>query len=203
MQLELKAIQQRTETTFVYVTHDQEEALTMSDRIAVMCDGRVEQIASPREMYERPANRFVAEFIGVSNMVTITPTRTAAGIASADLGGDSHVYVADPGDGRATIELTIRPEKIKLDPGPGGERDCRIRGRLLESVYLGSMTQVIVAAETGDRLVVHVLNDTDTPSGLVPGTEVTLGWAAEHSYVLGTGPGTDPPVETAPAEAGA
>jgi len=100
MQLELKQIQQRTETTFVYVTHDQEEALTMSDRIAVMSGGKVEQIAAPRELYERPGTRFVAEFIGISNMITMTPSRRSGGIASLDLGEGSRIHAADPGDGR-------------------------------------------------------------------------------------------------------
>ncbi len=192
MQLELKAIQQRTETTFVYVTHDQEEALTMSDRIAVMSDGHVEQVATPRDMYERPATRFVAEFIGVSNMLKITPTGTAGGFVSEDLGEGSRLLAPDPGDGREQLEVTVRPEKIKLNPAPGGETDCRIRGRLRESVYLGSMTQVIVEAQTGDRLVVHVLNDRELPDGLVPGAEIALGWAAESSYVIGT-PAAPPP----------
>ncbi len=142
-------------------------------------------------MYERPATRFVAEFIGVSNMISITPTQTSGGIVSADLGEGSRVHAADPGDGRGTLEITVRPEKIKLDPGAGADSDCRIRGRLIESVYLGSMTQVIVAAETGDRLVVHLLNDTGEPADYEPGAEVTLGWAAEHSYVIGSDAAAD------------
>ncbi len=203
MQLELKAIQQRTETTFVYVTHDQEEALTMSDRIAVMSDGRVEQVATPREMYERPGTRFVAEFIGVSNLLTITPTRRTDGLVSEDLGDGSRLHAVDPGDDRETIEVTVRPEKIKLDPGPGGDAECRLRGRLTESVYLGSMTQLMVAAETGDRLVVHVLNDRELPEGLVPGAEITLGWAAEHSYVIGAPAPEEPAKEPAAFNANA
>jgi spermidine/putrescine transport system ATP-binding protein len=188
MQLELKQIQQRTRTTFVYVTHDQEEALTMSDRIAVMSAGKVEQIAGPRELYERPGTRFVAEFIGISNMIALTPTHRSDGLASLQLGEGSRIHVADPGDGRETFEVTVRPEKIRLDPdGDGGEAECRVRGRVVEAVYLGSMTQVIVEAETGDRLVVHVLNDSELPRGVVPGAEIALGWEAEHSYVIGSG----------------
>ena len=186
MQLELKAIQQRTATTFVYVTHDQEEALTMSDRIAVMSEGRVEQVASPRELYECPQTRFVADFIGVSNTLTIRPDHRHAGLVGMRLGEGSRVLASDPGDGRATLEITIRPERIKLTSDDGSATDCRLRGRLLESVYLGSMTQMIVAAETGDRLVVHMLNDEAAPAAMAPGSDLLLGWAAEHSYVIGT-----------------
>jgi spermidine/putrescine transport system ATP-binding protein len=187
MQLELKAIQQRTATTFVYVTHDQEEALTMSDRIAVMSEGRVEQIDAPRTLYERPATPFVADFIGVSNTISLTPDRRAGGVLSMDLGNGSRLTAIDPGDGRAEYEITVRPEKIKLDVPAVSESDCRLRGRLLETVYMGSMTQAIVAAETGDRLVIHLLNDEQAPESLVPGSELTLSWGPANSFVIGSG----------------
>jgi len=157
MQLELKAIQQRTETTFVYVTHDQEEALTMSDRIAVMSSGRVEQIDSPRALYERPATGFVADFIGVSNTISL--------------------------DG---VRITVRPEKIKLNGSAAAGHDRLLGARVIELVYLGSMTQVHLDAETGDRVTVDVLNDDDVDLGaLGPGDAVTLGWRSEHGFVIG------------------
>jgi len=152
-----------------------------------MSAGKVEQIAGPRDLYERPGTRFVAEFIGISNMIALTPTHRSGGLASLHLGEGSRIHAADPGDGRETLEVTVRPEKIRLDPGgDGGAAECRVRGRVVEAVYLGSMTQVIVEAETGDRLVVHVLNDSELPPGVVPGAEIALGWEAEHSYVIGT-----------------
>jgi spermidine/putrescine transport system ATP-binding protein len=185
MQLELKALQQRTRTTFVYVTHDQEEALTMSDRIAVMSEGRVEQVAAPKELYERPATRFVADFIGVSNTLSIKVDRRDAGRVSMELGDGRRLVAPDPGDGRDVVEITVRPEKIKLDPAPGRDRECRMEARVLETVYLGSTTQVVLAAETGDRVVVHMLNDEPLAPTVVRGADVTVAWAAEHSYVLG------------------
>jgi spermidine/putrescine transport system ATP-binding protein len=187
MQLELKQIQQRTATTFVYVTHDQEEALTMSDRIAVMSAGRVEQVGSPRELYERPATRFVADFIGVSNAIKISVDRREGGYVVMDLGGGSRLLAPDPGDRSSELQVAVRPEKISLDPeGAGGAGDCRVRGRLLELVYMGSMSQAIVAAETGDRLIVNLLNS-EEESRLTPGMDVTLGWKATSSYVIGSG----------------
>ena len=186
MQLELKGIQERTATTFVYVTHDQEEALTMSDRIAVMSDGRVEQVGTPRGLYERPATSFVANFIGVSNAIGLSVDRHEGGLVVMELGEGSRLVAPDPGDGRSELQVTVRPEKIAIDPpGPGGERDCRLRGRLLKVVYLGSLSQAFVAAETGETLTVNLLN-TDEESELEPGMDVTLGWRAASSYVIGS-----------------
>ena len=195
MQLELKAIQQRTETTFVYVTHDQEEALTMSDRIAVMSDGRVEQVASPKELYERPATRFVADFIGVSNTFSIKVDRRDSGTVSMELGDGRRLVAPDPGQGLEVVEITVRPEKIKLEPDPGADRECRMEARVLESVYLGSTTQVLLAAETGDRVVVHVLNDEPLPPAVVRGADITVTWSADCSYVIGEREDTTPTPE--------
>ena len=126
MQLELKEIQTRTGTTFVYVTHDQEEALTMSDRIAVMNLGVVEQVADPHELYEHPATAFVAGFIGTSNLVSLRVDRTEGDLAIMDL-GDGQRIVA-PANGSAngqTVQITVRPEKIKLAAGSVGDRGRR------------------------------------------------------------------------------
>jgi ABC-type Fe3+/spermidine/putrescine transport system ATPase subunit len=160
MQLELKGIQQRTGTTFVYVTHDQEEALTMSDRIAVMHEGRVEQVADPQTLYERPATAFVAGFIGVSNLLSTTV------------------------DGRP-VQVTVRPEKIRLDP-PEGDGWSRVRGTVADRIYLGSMTQLVVALETGERLVVHHLNEDADAVHREPGSVVQLGWATRNAFVIGS-----------------
>ena len=117
MQLELKDLQQRTGTTFVYVTHDQEEAMTMSDRIAVMNGGVVEQLATPRELYQRPASAFVAGFIGTSNLIELRVDRRDGGLLVMDLGEGQRILAVRPDAGaraadRATI--TVRPEWIKL-----------------------------------------------------------------------------------------
>jgi spermidine/putrescine transport system ATP-binding protein len=181
MQLELKRIQQSTGTTFVYVTHDQEEALTMSDRIAVMDGGVVCQIEAPRALYERPATPFVADFIGTSNTLTLTAPTRAGGVATADLGEGMRIVAADAGvDGDCRI--TVRPEKIRIGAtsSPDGSM---VRGTVVEQVYLGSLSQTVVEIVTGERLIVHQLNDDETPPP-EPGTEVVLSWQTRHSMVL-------------------
>jgi spermidine/putrescine transport system ATP-binding protein len=189
MQLELKELQQRTETTFVYVTHDQEEAMTMSDRIAVMNLGVVEQLATPRELYQRPASAFVAGFIGTSNLIDLRVDRTDAGLLTMDLGEGQRILAVDPGsghdDGRA--QITVRPEWIKLANGTGEDRASYVGGTVIDIVYLGSITQLIVLLRTGERLTVHRLNDEVGAVDPHPGESVMLRWAAEHSYIVGSG----------------
>ncbi len=135
MQIELKSIQERLGITFVYVTHDQEEALAMSDRLAVFRQGRIEQAGTPAEVYENPASSFVADFVGISNLVE--------GPAAAVLTGST-----DP--------FTIRPEKIRLldagSPAPAGS--CAARGRIHDVVYLGSHTRYLVEIDGGTTLTV-------------------------------------------------
>jgi spermidine/putrescine transport system ATP-binding protein len=188
MQLELKDIQSRTRTTFVYVTHDQEEALTMSDRIAVMNEGVVEQQATPQELYERPASAFVAGFIGTSNLLDLRVDERSSGVLAMRL-GDSHRILA-PDDGKpveAPRQITVRPEKIKLGPDGIPGEVCRVRGTVTDVVYLGSMTQIIVALPTGERLVVHRLNDDLSAARHEVGTAIELYWACDHSFVIGSG----------------
>jgi spermidine/putrescine transport system ATP-binding protein len=183
MQLELKHIQEETRTTFVYVTHDQEEALTMSDRIAVMDRGLVEQVATPRELYERPSTPFVAGFIGVSNVIRLRPDRREDGFAVMRLGEDERLMAPLPA-GRETGEIliTVRPEKIKFDDLDG--QTSRVSASVADVVYLGSMTQYIVELPTGEQLVVHRLNDEVRQRPITVGDRVTLHWAAEHSFVI-------------------
>jgi spermidine/putrescine transport system ATP-binding protein len=185
MQLELKELQQRTGTTFVYVTHDQEEAMTMSDRIAVMNLGVVEQLASPRELYQRPASPFVAGFIGVSNLITLRVDRREDGLLAMELGEGQRILAVDPGDGDGDRTITVRPEWIKLASGEAGARASHVGGVVADVVYLGSVTQLIVELRTGERLTVHRLNDEVGAQEPRPGDTVTLHWAAEHSYVIG------------------
>jgi spermidine/putrescine transport system ATP-binding protein len=190
MQLELKELQQRTETTFVYVTHDQEEAMTMSDRIAVMNLGVVEQLATPRELYQRPASAFVAGFIGTSNLIDLRVDSHHAGLLAMDLGEGQRILAVDPGsghdDGRA--QITVRPEWIKLANGAADDRASYVGGTVVDIVYLGSITQLIVLLRTGERLTVHRLNDEVGAVDPRPGETVMLRWAAEHSYIVGSSP---------------
>ena len=188
MQLELKDLQQRTGTTFVYVTHDQEEAMTMSDRIAVMNGGVVEQLATPRELYQRPASAFVAGFIGTSNLIELRIDRRDDAVFAMDLGSGQRILAVDPRDGqprdRATI--TVRPEWIKLANGTADDRASYVGGTVVDVVYLGSITQLIVLLQTGERLTVHQLNDEVGAIDPRPGEQVMLRWAAEHSYIVGS-----------------
>ncbi|HSH32664.1 MAG TPA: ABC transporter ATP-binding protein [Actinomycetota bacterium] len=194
MQLELKDLQQRTGTTFVYVTHDQEEAMTMSDRIAVMNGGVVEQLATPRELYQRPASAFVAGFIGTSNLIELRVDRRDDGLLVMDVGEGERIMAVQPDAGagaadRATI--TVRPEWIKLVSGDAGPRASHVGGTVIDVVYLGSVTQLIVLLRTGEKLTVHRLNDEVGSTDPRPGEQVTLHWAAEHSYVVGSSPEPD------------
>jgi spermidine/putrescine transport system ATP-binding protein len=184
MQLELKRIQQSTGTTFVYVTHDQEEALTMSDRIAVMDGGVVQQVDAPKALYERPATSFVADFIGTSNNLSLTNLRRADGLLVMDLGEGMRIVAPDPGNG-ADCQITVRPEKIRI--GGGGDGGSRVPGTVVEQVYLGSLSQTVVEIATGERLIVHELNDDERPTP-EPGASVVLSWHARHSLVIDAEP---------------
>jgi putative spermidine/putrescine transport system ATP-binding protein len=139
MQIELKDIQQEVSLTFIYVTHDQEEALTMSDRLAVFNQGRIEQVGSPAEVYERPATAFVAGFIGVSNVLD--------GAVADRITGSSHAF-------------TIRPEKIEIVPMDAevAESQCTATGSVREVVYLGAITRYVVELDGGGELVVMQQN---------------------------------------------
>ena len=182
MQLELKHIQEETQTTFVYVTHDQEEALTMSDRIAVMDQGVVEQVAAPRELYERPATSFVAGFIGVSNVLHLEATRRENGFAVQELGEGERLIAPVGKSDPEKLVITVRPEKIKFTEV--GDPSSRVSATVADVVYVGSMTQYIVKLTTGEQLVVHRLNDEVRGRPIVVGDDVVLHWAAEHSFVI-------------------
>jgi spermidine/putrescine transport system ATP-binding protein len=196
MQLELKRLQTATGTTFVYVTHDQEEAMTMSDRIAVMNGGVVEQVAGPRELYQHPASPFVAGFIGVSNLLAFRVDRREGDTLVMDLGDGQRISAAAGAHAGGDATITVRPEWIKLgDAGLNG-RDSRVRGTVTDVVYLGSVTQLLVLLPTGERLTVHRLNDEVGGVEPAPGQQVELRWAAEHSYVI-AGSGTEDDVKAA------
>jgi spermidine/putrescine transport system ATP-binding protein len=192
MQLELKRIQREVGITFVYVTHDQEEALTMSDRLVVMNAGRIEQLGSPRELYEHPATRFVANFIGTSNILTGRLERNGDTWALAGKGPDQRVLVADARDAREgqDVELAVRPEKIVLrteqDPPPPDRTALKVK--VDEVVYLGTSTQYRTVTDGGDAIAVYRQNASATPGADVLAGQVGwLEWPPEHSYVLGGG----------------
>jgi putative spermidine/putrescine transport system ATP-binding protein len=170
MQIELKAIQQQVGITFIYVTHDQEEALTMSDRLAVFNAGRIEQLGTPAEVYERPATRFVAGFVGTSNLLTGDAARTILGRSGT---------------------FTIRPEKIRLtavDAAPGPD-ESSATGSIQSVVYLGPDTRYIVELDAGARLVVTEQNLTTTSTEVLEqqGKAVRLVWKRQHELPVADG----------------
>ncbi|MEU8198717.1 ABC transporter ATP-binding protein [Microbispora amethystogenes] len=186
MQIELKRIQREVGITFVYVTHDQSEALTMSDRIAVMNDGLVEQLADPREIYERPASTFVAGFIGTSNLFGGTVQRVSGDTAVLALGPSDRILV--PADGALsagqTVDLTVRPEKIKLaKEQPEGDLSV-VRGTVAEVVYLGTYNSYVVVLGDGAEITVFEQNANDSTITAERGDEVWLSWQPRHSYAL-------------------
>jgi spermidine/putrescine transport system ATP-binding protein len=195
MQLELKRIQQEVGITFIYVTHDQEEAMTMSDRIAVMNRGRYEQLADPETLYERPATRFVAGFLGVSNLLRGTVLEQVDGYAAVRLAGDEVVRVPGTAVGATgAVEVGVRPEKIRLF-GPGSEPPPGfnvLAGTIRDASYIGVSTQYVVETRAGGRLSVYEQNVERTIHGSLhrPGEDVRLAWAPDHSFAVapsGTG----------------
>ena len=188
MQIELKRIQQEVGITFVYVTHDQGEALTMSDRLAVMNAGRIEQLGPPREIYEQPATRFTAGFIGTSNVLTGTVARVVDGMAVLDFGADGTALAPsrDATVGRP-LELTVRPEKIELADTPS-TTGCSLHGTVRQVVYQGTSTSYTVATAAGTDVVVFLQNSASSASVAGEGQPVWLTWRAEHSYALADRP---------------
>jgi spermidine/putrescine transport system ATP-binding protein len=189
LQVELKRIQMDVGITFVYVTHDQEEALTMSDRIAVMHRGKVEQVGSPEDLYDRPTTPFVADFIGTTNLLNGTVEELAAGLATVrlDSGDRCQVVTASRRPGQA-IQLSVRPEAIAIE-GPvddGQPRLGRLRGRVEQMAYLGSAVQYHVRTDGG--LALSVLAGKNV-ARYGTGDFVELTWIPAEALVLDDGTG--------------
>ncbi len=191
MQIELKRIQREVGITFIFVTHDQNEALTMSDRLVVMNAGRIEQLGSPREVYERPRTRFVAGFIGTSNLISGTVAPMDGGTAVLETRRDESVIVPSADEVGAAVgqplELTVRPEKIVLTTDAPTAGRCAIRGTVSEVVYLGTSTQYAVRTTDGSELLVFVQNASDSADIAERGEQVWLSWRPDHSLVLAPG----------------
>jgi spermidine/putrescine transport system ATP-binding protein len=174
MQLELKRIQHEMGLTFVHVTHDQEEAMTMADTIAVMNGGRIEQLGAPTELYERPRTAFVAGFLGVSNLL--------AGVVDGERSVrlDDGTPVEVDVDGRTgRVAVGVRPEKIRL--GEAGAN--RLPGEIKETAYVGVATQVIVETVAGDVVVFH--QNADAASSIpAVGSNVTVSWSPDATFVV-------------------
>jgi len=187
MQLELKRIQREVGITFVYVTHDQSEALTMSDRIAVMNDGAVEQLADPREIYERPATAFVASFIGTSNLLSGQISAISGDVATVRLGDRGRVLLHGGGHRLGeSVQITVRPEKIRILPGePEGDVSA-VPGVVSEVVYLGTYNSYAVTLDGGAEVTVFEQNAHDSTGTAERGDSVWLSWQPHHSYAIGS-----------------
>jgi len=183
MQQEIKHIHDSLGVTMVYVTHDQSEALTMSDRIAVFHQGRIQQLDTPRALYERPASVFVANFIGENNALPGVVRDTAGGDCIFALGEASVLAANGQGlaPGAAAI-LVLRPEQIAINP-PEGSRRNRIAARIVEAVYLGDHLRLRARLPGGGDILVKRSTGGGIPT-VSPGDAVILGWDAEHCFAL-------------------
>jgi spermidine/putrescine transport system ATP-binding protein len=197
MQLELKALQREVGITFVYVTHDQEEALTMSDTIVVMRDGRILQMGDPQELYERPVNRFVADFIGTSNFLeasvlgadSATNRATVQTSKGLTMGGTVTANGATPSTGDEVI-VAVRPERIEVIPA-GAELPVMdgwtvVAGRIHQGTYLGDQTEYRIETEAVGELIARRQNAAGAGNGLGagPGDPVIVRWHEEANLIL-------------------
>lgn len=188
MQLELKRIQQDVGITFLYVTHDQEEAMVMSDRLAVMNNGRIEQLGSPEDVYERPGTDFVASFLGASNLIGARVVqRGASGYGQVKLDGGSIVSVPVERlpEGRNDVKVGVRPEKVRLEPSSGESQNGfnSLTGKVVQASYLGVSHQYTIDGPGGATLTVYVQN-LGASHPPVLGETVRLVWLPDHTFVV-------------------
>ena len=175
MQLELKGIQNEVGITFVHVTHDQEEAMTMADTIAVMHDGKIEQLGTPTELYEAPRTAFVAGFLGISNLLR----GTIEGDGVVRLEDGSVVRVPAAAGRTGELSIGIRPEKVRL----GTQEENHLAGEVRESAYIGVSTQYVVDTRAG-AITLYVQNAEAGASSVQPGSQVTLSWSPDATFVV-------------------
>ncbi|MFD9792399.1 ABC transporter ATP-binding protein [Streptomyces sp. NPDC059070] len=202
MQLELKRIQTEVGITFIHVTHDQEEAMTMADTVAVMNGGRVEQLGAPADLYENPRTTFVANFLGTSNLIEAEVVEksgedvrvTAGGVKLRLPGGRCPA----PATGGGKILVGVRPEKISLahrdDEGSIADGRNRVPGRIVDSSFIGVSTQYVIDSPAGQGLAVYEQN-IERDTRLVPGAEVVLHWNPAHTFGLDAAQAIDAGVE--------
>ena len=191
MQIELKGIQTEVGITFIYVTHDQEEAMTMSDRIAVMRAGKIEQLGDPESLYERPETAFVAGFLGVSNLLEGEVAGREGGMVAIRL-SDGTVIRAPAGEsnGQDKVRLGVRPEKLRVVAGTDGQAAANdlnaVDGTVLDASYIGVSTQYLVETRDGHRMTAYTQNleTAGLADLLARGAKVRLTWQPRHTFVV-------------------
>jgi spermidine/putrescine transport system ATP-binding protein len=205
MQLELKQIQQEIGITFIYVTHDQEEAMTMSNRIAVMNAGHLEQVGAPQEVYELPDTAFVAGFLGASNLLEGEVSNTNSSVAKVDLKAGSTVALPArrlPAE-HGAVRIGVRPEKIHIAETTDKEETERalnaIEATVVVSTYTGVSTSYECKSSGGSRIVVYAQNLGANSAPIADGTKVRLSWDPEHTFAVKTEQSTEQALEEATA----
>ncbi len=187
MQLELKRIQAEVGTTFVHVTHDQEEAMTMADTVAVMNEGRIDQLGSPVELYEHPKTTFVANFLGQSNLIDGSVESQNGDLAVIAVPGGQLAVPKDRMPETSQVHVGVRPEKLTLAPRDRADSIPSHFNRLAavvdETRFMGVSTEYIVRTTAGERLTVFVQN-AGQPDRLAPGADVTVSWDPAHTFAL-------------------
>jgi spermidine/putrescine transport system ATP-binding protein len=188
LQIELKRIQKDVGITFVHVTHDQEEAMSMADTIAVMNGGRIEQAGGAADLYERPQTEFVANFLGVSNLVDAKLAGTEGSLTRVQTHDGAHLHVpSDRVAGEGDVRVGVRPEKITLVPAG---QDCPpdtnvLRGTVIVAAFLGVSIQYLIKAHGGEELTVIAQNaEGAEPDSFAAGREVQLAWHPQHTFVV-------------------
>ena len=185
MRLELTRLQQSVGITFIIVTHDQDEALSMADRVAVMEHGRISQIASPLELYEQPASRFVADFIGKVNLIDATVVGVADGAIVCEAKGLGRLTLPQSGPASGPIALAVRPEKLKLsiEPPPPDGLLCT-PGKVRDVAYFGDTSHVYLTTASGLELMVNIQNERRNAASLARGQDLWISWAKDDTLIL-------------------
>ena len=194
MQLELKSIQHSLGTTFVYVTHDQEEALLMSDRVGIMNQGVLLQVAAPRSIYENPADDFVADFVGTLNEITIRIEKIDSGRGLVTSGDRERIWIDVAGGASAgqTVRLAVRPEALQITPldrWDGATDLSYVDGTVSDVIYLGPFTQILIESDRLGRVVSQQVSDARA-AAIRPGMEVMVSWDPDTAFML-AGPTAD------------
>lgn len=185
MREELKAIQKQTGITFVFVTHDQEEALAMSDRIAVMSNGEVQQIGSPQEIYKNPINHFVANFIGEANILDVEATPGRGKLANLTFGkvNIGKAQLGQKHDGASKISVMVRPEHLNIALLGSGKK-AGLTGKVQDMSYLGTDTQIHIELDDGPVLAARLQNDADISRDITIGNKVSVSFDEKAIRVL-------------------